>query len=227
MKTRAKEIVTTAPLIWAILFVLTAGAAGYWLCAERTGEVSVLAARATPPLDYLTCPESFSRITNTKNTLQGLYLRFLSEVQNKRLADRFPVSSRAASRQISEVHLESAIRDLERGTQEFAGTEQELYCAQDLLRALKAARRFDRWIEVYLKALYEHPTHPLVACFAKDAIAFGIAAGRAEDVLAGLRHLSAIPLGFEGKARVQAILTEVKRRPELTGLYTKALTPSQ
>lgn len=227
MNTRAKEIMKTAPLIWAIMLILTAGGAGYWLGAERAGEVSVLAARAIPPLDYLTRPESFSRITNTRNSLQGLCLRFLLQVENNRSADRLPVGRWAASREISEPHLESAIRDLERARQEFAGTEQELYCAQDLLRALKAAGRFDRWIEVYLKGLYEHPTHPVVARFAKDAIAFGMAAKREEDVLAGLRHLRAIPLDFEGKATVEAILTEVKSGPDLTRLCNNPLTASQ
>jgi hypothetical protein len=227
MKTRAKAIMKTGPLIWAVMLVLTAGGAGYWLRAQRTGEVSVTQAWSIPPLDYLIGPDSFSRIKNARNSLQGLCLRLRLQVQNRLLAEHLFLGRRAVSRQTSEPRLEGAIRDLERGMQEFEGTEQDLYCAQDLLLALKTAGRFDRWIEVYLKALYEHPTHPLVACFAKDAIAFGIAAGRAEDVLAGLRHLSAIPLGFEGKARVQAILTEVKRRPELTGLYTKALTPSK
>jgi hypothetical protein len=227
MKTRANEIMKTGPLIWAVMLVLTAGGAGYWLRAQRTGEVSVTQAWSIPPLDYLIGPDSFSRIKNARNSLQGLCLRLRLQVQNRLLAEHLFLGRRAVSRQTSEPRLEGAIRDLERGMQEFEGTEQDLYCAQDLLLALKTAGRFDRWIEVYLKGLYEHPMHPVVARFAKDAIALGRAAGREEDVLAGLRHLTAIPLDFEGRDAVQAALIEAKPGKELTHLYATALPGSE
>ena len=155
-------------------------------------------------------PESFSRIENAKKILEGLCVRLRVELQGRRVADRLSVARNTTSAQEAKPHLESSIRDLERGMLEFQGTEQELDIAEDLLRVLKQAGRLDRWIEVNLKALYEHPMHPVVASFAKEAIAHGRAVGREEDVVAGLRHLIAIPLDFEGKESVKAALFDGK-----------------
>jgi hypothetical protein len=217
----------TGPLIWAVILILVGGGAGYWLRAQRGGEESVLAAGAVPALDSLIAPESFSRIKNARNSLEGLRVRLRLQVASSLLAEHFLVGGRGASGQRPEPCLEGAIRDLERGMEEFEGTEQELYCAQDLFPALKTAGRFDRWIEVYLKGLYEHPTHPVVARFAKEAIALGRATGREEEVLAGLRHLSAIPLDFEGKDTVQATLIEARPGKELARIYARHLPANQ
>ena len=111
--------------------------------------------------------------------------------------------------------------------QEFEGTEEESSCAQDLFPSLKRAGRFDRCVEVLLKALYEHPTHPFVARFAKDAMAVARCGGREDEVLAGLRHLSAIPLNFEGKNAVEAIVAERERGTELTPVVAPRWTASQ
>lgn len=133
----------------------------------------------------------------------------------------------ASSRQTSELHAEDAIRDLELGVEEFEGTEEESSCAQDLFSELRRAGRFDRGVEVYLKALYEHPTHPFVARFAKDAMAVARRAGREAEVLAGLRHLSAIPLNFEGKNAVEAVVAVREQETELTQVVAPRWTASQ
>jgi hypothetical protein len=212
MKTRAREIVRVGPSIWAVILIFIAGGGGYWLRAQRTAEVPAIEAGSIPSLDYLIGPESFSKIKNARNGLQGLCMRLGLQVENRRfLAEHLLVGRQAGSRQPSESYPNDAIRDLEVGVEEFEGTEQESDCAHDLFLELKRAKRFDRCVEVYLKALYKDPTHPFVARFAKEAIDVGRSAGREEEVLAGLRHLRAIPLRFEGKGAVEAILAETER----------------
>jgi hypothetical protein len=127
----------------------------------------------------------------------------------------------------SRPHLEEAIRDLERGMQELEGTPQESEVAERLFIDLKKAGRFDRCVEVYVKALYERPTHRFVARFAKDAIAAARSVGREEEVLAGLRHWVAIPLPMEGKAAVEAMLAEGKAGAESTRFQAGSLTAGE
>ena len=228
MKTRTDEIVKAGPLLWAVVLILTAGGAGYWLRAQRTGEVAVLAARAVPSLDYLIGPESFSRIKNTRNTLEGLCAQLVLQVKNRQFsADHLIAAKGGPLWRTSRPHLEAAIRDLERGMQEFEGTQQESEIAERLFFDLRKAGRFDRCVEVYLKTLYEHPTQPFVARFAKDAVAAARSAGREEEVLAGLRHWIAIPLDMAGKGAVEAMLAKGRPGAEPTHFHAGPLTASE
>jgi hypothetical protein len=101
---------------------------------------------------------------------------------------------------------------------EFGGTDQEVYVAEDLLCALKRREQFDRWVLVYLKLLYEHPTHPVVSQLASQALAVSKLAGREHEVLAGLRHMHTIPLDFPGKSQVEAILNEASELAHFTSV---------
>jgi hypothetical protein len=227
MKTRVKQIRQAGPLIGAVILILIGGGGGYWLRAQRTGEVSLAEAASIPSLDYLIGPESFSKIKNARSCLQGLCTRLRLQVESRRFFAEHLPGRPAGSKQSAELHADGAIRDLELGVQEFEGTGEESSCAQDLFSELKRAGRFDRCVEVYLKALYEHPTHPFVARFAEDAMAVARCAGREEEVLAGLRHLSAIPLNFEGKNAVEAIVAERERGTELTRVVATRWTAIQ
>ena len=82
------------------------------------------------------------------------------------------------------------------------------------------AGRFDRCVEVYLKALYEHPTSSFVTGFAREAIRVGRLAGREGEILAGLRHVSAIPLDFQGKDILNTALIEATTGRELAQVAT-------
>lgn len=211
MNMRAKNFVRLAPLTWAVVLILAGCGTGYWVRHARTGQDLILAADAIPRLEYFIPPDSFSRIENTKGLLAGLCARLrLAAAQNAVVAWRASAPGQAASGRESDPHLAVAIRDLEQAMQELEGTEQALDCAEDLFRYLNMAGHFDRCVEMYVRALYEHPTHPFVAKFAEDAIRVGRSAGREGEVLAGLNHLSAIPLEFQGKDRVIAVLSEAK-----------------
>jgi hypothetical protein len=166
-----------------------------------------MSAAATPQLDYLTGPESFSRIQNIKGTLEALCLQVRIKAQNTLIGASEPVGAPLHNQERSS---EPAIRALEQEMQEFQGTEQELELAHDLLIALKVAQRFDRWTDVYLKALYQCPMHPVVLHFAPEAVQIGKAAGRQEEILRGLAHVTAIPLEFEGKDTIAALLMALR-----------------
>jgi hypothetical protein len=96
--------------------------------------------------------------------------------------------------------------------QEFQGTGQEFIMATELLKALKKSRRHDRWLEVYLDILYQHPTQPLIGSLASDAIVAAKAAGSEDVLVAGFKHLTAIPLEFDAKEQVQEALISLQHQ---------------
>jgi hypothetical protein len=174
------------------------------------------AAKSVPQLNELIVHDSFSIIENTREDLESMCVRLQLEAEVRLVEQsRLPVQP-IVSGVAPEGHLVGIIRDLESEMHDFEGTDEELDLAEDLLRALKKAGQTDRWVKVYLKALYEHPTHQIVALFAERAIPMGKAAGREEEVIAGLTHVSSIPLNFKGKDKVEAVLIEANTRRQLT-----------
>jgi len=204
-------------IAYVVLLSGLTGCFGYWLHGQSEESGSFAAAKSLPQLEYLIVPESFSRVENTRKTLEGLCARLRLEVQGRLWMQKRAPAQPGASREVSKTSLEGIIRDLEREIKEFAGTDEELYLVEDLFCVLKRAERFDRWVDLYLKALYEHPMHPVVARFAREAVSMGKAAGRQNEVLSGLTHLGAIPCDFEGKAKVSAVLVDANRRNQLAG----------
>jgi hypothetical protein len=61
-------------------------------------------------------------------------------------------------------------------------------------------------LEVYLSALYPHPTEGLVGLFAERALGVSRILGREPEVLKALEYASNIPLEFEGKGRILAAM---------------------
>jgi hypothetical protein len=194
---------------WTLVIFAIGGLAGYYLHPDGASAL-VMPANATPALDYLIAPESYSRVHNTKATLAGLSLQMRIQSESGLLAN-----SKLRPGTASEGGVEKYLRQLELGVHEFAGTEQELEFLQDMLLALKSAGRFEQWTDVYLRTLYQHPTHQVIAQFAAEAISIGKAAGRDKAVLAALSHVAGIPVEFDGKEKIAAVLMEAGR-PELT-----------
>ena len=194
-----------------ILLSLVAGAAGgYWLRAQRTDGSVVLSLKDAMKEEYLAPPDSFSKIKNTRNSLDALSERLGMGIMDALLAyDRLPKSSEAERKQ-AEQALEHAIRAAEAAEQEFEGTEQQLEITQVLLVALQKAERFDRWTELYLKTLFTHPTHDVVARFANDAVKISKLAGQEKRVLEALECLSAFPAEYQGRAQILASLGDAR-----------------
>jgi len=199
-------------LMSLISLVLVSGSAGYFLRAQRTDGSVVLLARDVVQEEYLVPPDSYSRVENTKNALDASCTRVRLGIQEATVAyDRLVGEGETSSRQAAEF-LERTIRDAERAVREFEGTEQQLYVLQELLRLLDRAGHFDAWTQYYLKALYEHPTHTVVARFATEAVRISKLAGQQQQVLDALRRLTALPTEMAGRSEIEAALDSAQPR---------------
>lgn len=211
----------------AVLAPVVAGCIGYLAGAMREQPVSHLPVDATVALEYLVSSESFSEIEQARAVLDALANRYV--VQSRMLIVREALAGRGAheSRQplASRPGL-SAIQVLEEAVAEFDGTGQELQLLPTLLSALKRERLHNRWIEVYLSALYRHPTHRVVGDMADEALLLGRAIGREEEVIAALRHVSAIPLKFASRLRIERCLNRVSTDFHSTSLDHEQTTVS-
>jgi hypothetical protein len=205
MRNKLEDISKLAGIIVAALSGL---GVGYHFGAQRDESSSLFA--ASPPLDYYCSEPSFSEVENTKAGLDGLCQQFRMEIWVKRLADQKSCAAATGREPGSEPHIKETITSLERGMKEFSETSQQVDVAQDLLLTLKKAKEFDRWVQVYLTALYEQPTHRVVARFASEALEVAKLCGREREVLIGLGHVEEIPVDFEGKLQIQAALHDRK-----------------
>jgi hypothetical protein len=205
-----------------LLVSVSAGCVGYWLRGQTEGSGTFLAAKAAAPLDYLVVPDSFSRIENARSSLETLCTRLRLEVETRLCEDGRMRLQAGGSTRVQEARLERIVRDLEDGMSEFDGTDQKIYVAEDLLTVLKHEERLNRWVEVYLAALYEHPTHPVVSHLAGQAVRIGKLAGREDEVVTALTHVSGIPWDFEGKDKIEAALAESQAPGPLAGFKSRA-----
>jgi hypothetical protein len=207
---RTMNFMKTHAAISAILLTLISGIAGYLLRAHKTDGSLVLSVRDVVKEEYLVPPDSFSRVENTKNALDGLCTRLRLGIQESTAAYDRLASNGGTSNSQAAVVLERAIRDAETAMREFEGTEPQLEVLQDYLRLLERAGRFDLWTQFYLKAMYEHPAHAVVSRLAKEALRIGELAGEQDQVLEALRYLSARPEEFAGRTEIQAALSSAQ-----------------
>jgi hypothetical protein len=202
---------------YSILLSVLAGSSGYYSHALRQDTVSFLPSKSMPAMDYFFSPESFSEIENTKALLDALCVRVVAEIRTKLITGTLTASkSNRSANRLREPPVLEAIKELEAAAEEFKGTPQELRVTQDLLSALKRAKIYDRWTEVYLNALYRHPTHELVGRLANVAVVVGKAAGREKDLHNGFRHINGIPLDFDVKRHIQEALLELSAECQFT-----------
>ena len=196
---------TTRRFTWTTLGLLAAGGTGF-LLGNREARLGVaMPIESMPRLDYFITQHSFSEIENAKASLEALCRRYRAEVQARRLLDERSAGGRQGPTR--EPRLSGTIKVLERGMKEFEGTQQQLGISEELLLALRAAKLYDRWMSVYLRTLYEHPTYPTATVFAKDAMVIGKVLGREDEVLRAFRHLKEIPFDFLHKSKIQTLLT--------------------
>jgi hypothetical protein len=197
----------TRVVISIILFSFAAGGAvGYLLRAQKTDGSLVVSAKDFITEEYLAAPDTFSRIKNTRNSLDSLSIRLGIGITDALAAyDRLPKTNEAERRKADEV-LDRALHTAEAAMREFEGTQQQWVVATVFLEALRKAGRLDRWIEVYIETLYRCPTHPAVSNLANDAVKIGRLAGQELRVLEALRYVSASPAEFSGRAEVEAAL---------------------
>jgi hypothetical protein len=111
----------------------------------------------------------------------------------------------------SERPIVAAIKMLDEALPEFRGTGVEFRLLQPLLFALKQERLYDRWLDVYLDALYRQPTHEMVGSLAKEAVVISQAVGRERELTTGLRYVSNIPPNFP-KSRIESSVAHANTR---------------
>lgn len=184
-----------------------AGGIGYVSGRASPGSMSALTVRQMPPFEVYLSEHSFSEIENTKDKLQALVTEFLTAVR----VDHYPSASSPAAIPPSAnpsyaVEPGRAIKELERGIEQFKGTEQEMTLIRELLVLLNVQKLPSRWLDVYLAALYTHPTDDLIGRYAKDALAISDPLGRRAEVVSGFDLLRRIPLFFAAKAQIQEAL---------------------
>lgn len=199
----------------ALLFLVSAvtGWIGYYVGVMREPSATHMSRGATVGLDYLVSAKSFSEVEHARAVLDALAARY---VENAKILIAQEIMSQAPSFGIhqssSERPMLAAINLLDEVIPEFQGTGAELQLLQPLLFALKQEGFYDRWLDVYLDALYRHPTDEMVSSFAEEAVVISQAVGRERDLTAGLRYVSGIPVGFLTKSRIEHSLVRANAR---------------
>lgn len=199
------------PLKWIRLVVLSGcvaltGVVGYFVGAVCQDPTSVLPVQRRIPFEYYLNEHSFSEIENTKATLEALGQQFLTELQSRHHVSALgPYAQPYHGDPLYQVDVPGAIQELQAGIEQFKGTGQELRLVRELLFLLKREKQLDRWLDLYLATLYEHPTHPLIGSRAKEAQQISEALGRQYDLASAFDLLRHIPLEFGGKDEVGAV----------------------
>ncbi len=221
----AGELVPAASLrvrqrTFVLLLLVGAFGGGYGMRSLHEDYTAPVAVDGVPPLEFFITRQSFSETENAKTALEAMCARFQAAVRARVLKGRYENDRRDLSPDV----LARAIRDLESGAKQFEGTGQELVLTADLLRDLRAAGRLERWIDVYLKTVYAHPMHPLAGDFASEAILVAKSVGREPEVIQALNHVGSIPLEFETRHRVAAVLSCTNRPPLSPSNHVPVLT---
>ena len=194
-------------LIGAVLLVLIAGGFGYYLRAFGEPAIWTLAAREIPAVGYFVSTLSFSEVAEAKALLEASADQIIQELRERPGAGVARVNARVIPRgEGSNSPYTRAVRDLESRIEEFKGTAQEIVLSQEMLWLLWRESQYDRFVEVYLNTLYEHPTAGLVGRFAGKALQGSRIVGREQEMLQAFRQVTSIPLEFESKRQVMAAL---------------------
>jgi hypothetical protein len=181
------------------VLALAAAAGGYWI--RGTGSRGSLALPISAPrTEEVFAETSFSEIHNTKALLGELSERFVAETEEQLIVDH-----RQAGWPLTPT-FPRLLQRLDWGRAAFSGTPQEMYLTREFLRLLKFEAQHDRWLQVYLGAVYRHPTQVEIAQLSADAIRAARSCGRENDLIEAYRHVCAIPFDFESKERVREAL---------------------
>ena len=192
-------------LLGALLLAFMAGGFGYYLRAFAERTVSTLATQEIPAVGYFVSTQSFSEIAEAKALLEASAQQIIQELRERPGAGVLRVNTRANSRSDGiDLPFTRAVRDLESRIEEFKGTAQELDLSQEMLWLLWRESQYDRFVEVYLNALYQHPTAGLVGRFAGKALHSSQLVGREKDMMKAFQQVTSIPLDFEPKRQVMA-----------------------
>jgi len=210
-------------LSWMILAFLAGVGVFYFASRVPADESLVSKAETRPELEFFIEPQTFSEIQNAKHLVTGLTKQLVDEIEARLVEDaKITVLTGAMGAASEQRHLLEGIKTLEKEVKEFALTDENYYISRDLLGFLKKAGFWNRWVETYLKIIYEHPTSRLVGDFATEAIAAGKASGREKEIVEAFRHLTSIPREFDGKVQIKAVLISHNAQTQLARSATQS-----
>lgn len=149
--------------------------------------------------------ESFSEIAQLRLTLHDVSGQLLRELRSEYERIRFET---APGDPLRAQRLQSNIAELDHLLLELKGTEREFLVVHQLLHRLRDAGLVDRWLDLYLNTLYEHPTNDITTrpAVAQEAIHFARLLHREPELLAAFRIVDAIPVTFAGQSVIRALL---------------------
>lgn len=150
-----------------------------------------------PPLEHFLSWESFSEVEQTRSLLRALCYRSIAQIRADYLAARLdPPTLTGSNEDPAARGLAAAATQLHALAAEFAGTPEEPVVQQELLRVLHRSSRHDEWLDVFVRLVYTHPTHPIVTDSLPRAQSFARITERDAELLAALRHRGEIPQAF-------------------------------
>jgi hypothetical protein len=199
----------------ALLFLVAAvtGWIGYYVGVMRESSDTPMPKATTVALDYLVSAKSFSEVEHARAVLDALAMRYAQNAERlivQEYMSRHPNYGVRLSN--SERPTVAAINLLEEALPEFRGTRAELQLLQPLLYALKHEKSYDRWLDVYLDALYRHPTQEMVSSLADEAVVISQAVGRERELTAGFKYVSGSPLNLPTRSRIAYSLVHASPR---------------
>lgn len=201
-----------AQIVGAIVLMTGAGAAGYYGRAFHEKPVTSLSRGALPAIEYFVSGQSFSEVEEAKTLLQASVERMIQEIRDRSGVGGSPRGCKVSGRDSSQdQETRQMVSDLERRIAEFKGTVYELALVREYLWLLSREEQPERFLEVYLSALYPHPTDELVGLFADKALRASRFLGREPEVLKAFEYVNTIPFEFAGKRGILAVLEGARR----------------
>lgn len=139
--------------------------------------------------------DSFSEAEQTRAELEALCLHFIADTRVRYIKARAENGAEATPTD-SESHyrgIAQAIERIQRGIQEFQGTEQVYLLEAELFRMYRRAGRDTEYVDRFLGMVYALPTHEIVESHAAQALEAAARIGRVEEVRSALAHREEIP----------------------------------
>lgn len=186
-----------------IVVALTSGfALGAWY-GDRHRTTIYLGTSQIPSAEYYSVENSFSDVQNARDELAGLSERYIAELRAQASAELAPA--------INPITVKArVIRDLQRALRELRGTPGEWVIAEELLRALRSSGQEERWLDLYLTAVYRAPTEPMIGRLAAQARGAARACGRQGELVRAWQQVAANRLEFASKQQVMIMLREIQ-----------------
>lgn len=156
---------------------------------------------------------SFSEVARAKGNLRRVSGELIAALQMQRLKN---ASARGMEDHEKAGRLLESIEEFTEARQELVGTPYESVLLHKLLDLLRDADQQERWLDLYLSFLYEHPMDELVGRLADDAVVIARRTNREPQLMKALQFVGTIPLTFATQRQVETALNSIAAAPTQT-----------